>query len=654
MRKSTKVDYNHKVLEVKNLKKYFYVGSGKQKLTIPAVDNVSFDIYKGEVFGLVGESGCGKTTTGRTIIKLYQPTDGTVELNGERVVSGDMTYRNNIRRIKRETKEKILQFKPSQLKKVQIKNALNEEIELAQYDINLIKAKLAHEIDLVKQPISDYKTALYNLRSLYKLDVERVKYNTKQDIEAQKDLTINISLEEYETRKVIVKNTYERKEAGLKESAALSKEEIEARLLKLKEQHDTQLVELEEHYRPLIEEAEAKKISKQDIKPEVSRLKAQMKQDLNDLHVKYEADKAAIVVPNKEEIQAKIDELKAKANEEIQLIKDKIQAAKKQANEEIVSVSQTREPITEEQKAKIQEIKAEAKEIIAAERAEIRFVRQSNKSKESLEASRQMQMIFQDPISSLNPRMTVKEIVGEGLIIKGGYTKEEIDQKVAEALELVGLSPEFGARYPHEFSGGQRQRIGIARALIMNPTFIIADEPISALDVSIRAQVINLLTELRHNLGLTILFIAHDLSVVRFFCDRIAVMYYGKIVELAESEELFAHPMHPYTRSLLSSIPQPDPDYEKGRKRIDYNPRQHDYRTDKPSLREIAPGHLVYANEAEFIKLKKEYAEQSKKLNETAQQAKVAEPKAEKPKAKKTTTTKAKGKATTANKGGKK
>lgn len=201
-----------------------------------------------------------------------------------------------------------------------------------------------------------------------------------------------------------------------------------------------------------------------------------------------------------------------------------------------------------------------------------------------------MQMIFQDPISSLNPRMTVKEIVGEGLIIQGGHTDEEIDAQVAHALELVGLSPEFGARYPHEFSGGQRQRIGIARALIMNPTFIIADEPISALDVSIRAQVINLLTELRTDLGLTILFIAHDLSIIRFFCDRIAVMYYGKIVELTDSEELFAHPMHPYTRSLLSSIPQPDPDYEKGRIRIDYDPRQHDYRTDKPSLKEIAPG----------------------------------------------------------------
>ena len=216
-------------------------------------------------------------------------------------------------------------------------------------------------------------------------------------------------------------------------------------------------------------------------------------------------------------------------------------------------------------------------------------------------------MIFQDPISSLNPRMTVKEIIGEGLVILGGYTDDEISERVAHVLELVGLSPDYATRYPHEFSGGQRQRIGIARALIMNPNFIIADEPISALDVSIRAQVINLLTELREELGLTILFIAHDLSVVRFFCDRIAVMYYGKIVELAPSEELFANPMHPYTRSLLSAIPQPDPDYEKGRKRINYDPSQHDYRIEKPSLREVAPGHLVYANDKEFEVIKQDY-----------------------------------------------
>ena len=182
---------------------------------------------------------------------------------------------------------------------------------------------------------------------------------------------------------------------------------------------------------------------------------------------------------------------------------------------------------------------------------------------------------------------------------------------VAEALEIVGLSPDYATRYPHEFSGGQRQRIGIARALIKNPSFIIADEPISSLDVSIRAQIINLLTDLKEELGLTILFIAHDLSVVRFFCDRIAVMYYGKIVELAPSNELFKNPMHPYTISLLSAIPQPDPDYEKGRKRINYDSSMHDYTVDKPELKEISEGHFVYANNKEFEIMKENYGKKS-------------------------------------------
>ncbi|MGN1104470.1 MAG: ATP-binding cassette domain-containing protein, partial [Candidatus Coproplasma sp.] len=218
-----------------------------------------------------------------------------------------------------------------------------------------------------------------------------------------------------------------------------------------------------------------------------------------------------------------------------------------------------------------------------------------------------MQMIFQDPIASLDPRMTVREIIAEGLVIQGVKDKKYIDEQVYKMLDLVGLVREHAGRYPHEFSGGQRQRIGIARAIILNPELIIADEPISALDVSIQAQVINLLNNLREKLGLTVLFIAHDLSVVKYFSDRIGVMYYGKMVELANSDELFAHPLHPYTKSLLSAIPLPDPDFEKGRKRITYNPiAEHDYSVDKPSLREVAPGHMVYCNDAEFEKYKEE------------------------------------------------
>ena len=217
-------------------------------------------------------------------------------------------------------------------------------------------------------------------------------------------------------------------------------------------------------------------------------------------------------------------------------------------------------------------------------------------------------MVFQDPYSSLNPRMTVADIIGEPLDVHKLYkTKEERQARILELMSYVGLNSEHAARYAHEFSGGQRQRIGIARAVIMNPELLIADEPISALDVSIQAQVINLLNELREKLGLTILFIAHDLSVVKYFSDRIGVMYFGNMVELADADELFAHPMHPYTRSLLSAIPLPDPHTEKNRQRITYNSlAAHDYSVDKPSLREILPGHFVHCNDAEEAQYKKE------------------------------------------------
>ena len=205
------------------------------------------------------------------------------------------------------------------------------------------------------------------------------------------------------------------------------------------------------------------------------------------------------------------------------------------------------------------------------------------KSKEEeSEIIRKIQMIFQDPAASLNERATVDYIISEGLL------------------------SEHLTRYPHEFSGGQRQRIGIARALVMEPDFVIADEPISALDVSVRAQVLNLLKKFQKELGLTYLFIAHDLSVVRFISDRIAVIYKGVIVEVAETEELFNNPIHPYTQSLLSAVPIPDPILERKKVLKVYDANQHDYSTDKPEMVEIRPGHFVWANKAEVEKYKKE------------------------------------------------
>ena len=224
--------------------------------------------------------------------------------------------------------------------------------------------------------------------------------------------------------------------------------------------------------------------------------------------------------------------------------------------------------------------------------------------------AKKAQIIFQDPYASLDPRMTVSSIIEEGMVIHGMYDAKRRQERVYELLELVGLNKEHANRFPHEFSGGQRQRIGIARALVMEPEFIVADEPISALDVSIRAQVLNLLNEMKKTRGLTYLFIAHDLSVVRFISDRIAVISKGRIVELAEAEELFLHPLHPYTKALLSAVPIPDPGLEKKKKLLVYDPSCHDYSVDKPVWEEIANGHFVYGNQKELEGYRKEYQSQ--------------------------------------------
>ena len=409
---------NEVLLKVEHLSQHF----GKLK----AVDDVSFDIKKGEVFGLVGESGCGKTTTGRSIIRIYDITSGSIYFKGQRICAGTLSYTEAIASAKKETKEAV-----KALEKEMAENpALKAENEA------LIKAK--------------------------KEECDRI-------IAENRELIKSAKFDHEHCDKEYAKNCVK---------------------------------EVEEKYAPLFENAKNS--------PE----------ELKKLRKKY---------------------------------KDDLRIAKKT---KLVT---------------------------------------------------NIQMIFQDSIAALNPRMTVREIIAEGLVINGIKDKDYIDEKVYEILELVGLVREHAGRYPHEFSGGQRQRIGIARSVIMHPDLLIADEPISALDVSIQAQIINLMNELRERLGLTILFIAHDLSVVKYFSDRIGVMYYGKMVELAETDELFAHPLHPYTRSLLSAIPLPDPHAEKQRTRIVYNAlAEHNYTVDKPSMREILPGHFVYCNDAEEKKYKEE------------------------------------------------
>ena len=240
----------------------------------------------------------------------------------------------------------------------------------------------------------------------------------------------------------------------------------------------------------------------------------------------------------------------------------------------------------------------------AAGEIQYKGVRISGKTTRTLdrEVIRNIQMVFQDPAASLNERATVDYIISEGLYNFHLFkTEEERVRKVEQIIEDVGLLPEHMTRYPHEFSGGQRQRIGLARAMVMEPELVIADEPISALDVSIRAQVLNLLKKFQKARNVTYLFIAHDLSIVRFISDRIGVIYKGDIVEIADAEELFDYPLHPYTRSLISAIPIPDPKLEKNKVLFTYDPSVHDYSEDKPELVDIGHNHLVFGNKKEIL-----------------------------------------------------
>lgn len=477
------------ILDVRGLKQYFKLGSGRKKIVNKAVNDISFKIYKGEVFSLVGESGCGKTTTGRTIIKLYKATGGEVYFNGTRIISdvkeAKKIAKKMIAEAKEDYKDTLASLNQSLSKNELSQDAYNDEKAKAKSDLNQEKV-LAKEV--IRQAKNDSNFE-----------------NIKTKAENVKKLS---SREDYKE----ITKIYEEENEVIKKD-----------IIKLEEA----LVKTEQAYTEQKDSAD-----KDTLKTLATNLK--------------EAKKAL-----------------SNAKKELVL------------NEKRLSL-------------------------------DIKNLRYQLQHRNKF-LMRSMQMIFQDPIASLNPRMTVKEIVAEGLRINGVKNESYIDKRVKEALTTVGLVAEHASRYPHEFSGGQRQRIGIARALVVNPSFIIADEPISALDVSIRAQVINLLNDLRNNKGITIMFIAHDLSVVKYFSDRLAVMYFGKIVEMGDKEKIFNNPLHPYTLSLLESIPLPDPLYEQNRVRTArYNPqKEHDYSIEAPTMMEVEPNHFVLCNTEELEKYKK-------------------------------------------------
>ncbi|MGM9608890.1 MAG: ATP-binding cassette domain-containing protein [Eubacteriales bacterium] len=532
--------------------------------SLKAVDDVSFDIKRGEVFGLVGESGCGKTTTGRSIIKLYDITSGSVYFKGQRICAGTRSYKDAIKAAKA-----AYRADAAALKQQQEDGTLTEE----EYQVALAEkcAAMEEEVAVQKEQIrlakDDQKNCekkyLHQLKEEYAAALAEVDGDETRLTDEQQSRFKSISRLP-KIPKIVWTVTW------------IVLFALAVTFLVCAIAFGVSFHRQFGNYSGVLSVVDA-------IDPEAGTTTVTYTVMGKD---KQEVSYTAVLAYYDPELNVSTEE---------QTVRLRIYINEDKPEETALEMPHS--------------AKSTVFTVLCVVMAlgGVVVMAYCHERYSSSRLITKIQMIFQDPIASLDPRMTVRDIIAEGLVIQGVKDKEYIDKKVFEVLETVGLVPEHAGRYPHEFSGGQRQRIGVARAVIMNPELIIADEPVSALDVSVQAQVINLLDDLRHKMGLTILFIAHDLSVVKYFSDRIGVMYYGKMVELATSDELFRHPLHPYTRSLLSAIPLPDPEYEKKRKRITYEPlREHDYTVEKPSMREVAPGHFVWCNTPEEQKYKEE------------------------------------------------
>jgi oligopeptide transport system ATP-binding protein len=529
-------------------------------------------------------------------------------LNNITISVGIQGYLEKIADIKRQLNEDILKLNPAKIKGIELKKEVKAKIEKLQFEKQELLKQKEQELKVISKLFDQYRADKYQITALMQIENQKVIFDFNQKVMKTKQSLQNEALLKFNNEIKIANEKLSHKLNGLKDSAALDAKTIEERIAKLKADHEAVIQQLKSIYEPQIQANATKVLTKAKSALMINQFASEKTKALLVIKEKFQKDIAALVSPDKAKYEKEVKEVTSRFAKKTDDINKKISQLNSKLRLDISKFPTSKANLENQSKVKeqVQKLKTVANLQIKELQAKIADAKRINGSKDTLKESQKMQMIFQDPISSLNPRMTVKEIISEGLVIQGNTSKKDIEKKVAEVLTLVGLSPEYASRYPHEFSGGQRQRIGVARALIMDPNVIIADEPISALDVSIRAQVINLLFTLREKLGLTILFIAHDLSVVRFFCDRIAVMYNGKVVEMASSEELFKNPLHPYTVSLLSAIPQPDPDYEKNRKRIHYNPRIHQYSpSNLPKLREVSKDHFVLLSDGELAQLDK-------------------------------------------------